>query len=157
MKFKSNVETKPNSYYGMEPGFVELTSNDELILYKKSKFVRAAFGLLGSWLDEGKEVLRFNLADVESYEQPLHAKNGDERVIHLKDGRYARFTVSGSEKEELDSRMLPYQALTVQTNKPVDPDVAQKPFVCKKCGATSTGWYSTCPNCKAQNSMEKRA
>ena len=157
MKFESKFETAPDSFYGKEPGFIELTESNELIFYKKSKFIRAAFGLIGSALDSGKEVLRFNLAAVESYEEPLSAKNGNERVIRLKDGRYARFTISGSNKAELDSRMQPYHIITPNvTEKKADPVVEQKPFVCKKCGESFTGWYSTCPNCKTQNSMERR-
>ena len=41
----------------------------EIVVYKKSMAIRLAFGLVGSFFDNGNESLRFNICDIINAQQ----------------------------------------------------------------------------------------
>lgn len=155
MNFETKITTNPNSF-GKEPGIVELTDNNEFVIYKKSKWIRACFGLLGSMLDSGKEIMRFHLSEIEFYGNSENSNPKKEVQITLKDGRFVAFNIEGGDRRNLDARVQDPEGFAAKIEeKKAAPAVQKKPFVCKKCGEAFTGWYNTCPNCKTVNSMEK--
>ena len=62
-------------------------------------------------------------------------------------------------KLRASSTILPDQnpgSETTPSEQTVETDLAVKDkFVCKSCGATSTGWYQKCPHCGAVGKMER--
>ena len=43
----------------------------------------------------------------------------------------------------------------VNSNNNISKKLDDKKFICKSCGAYSSGWYQDCPSCKAKGTMEK--
>ncbi len=68
-----------------EMGYV-LISSTEIIVFKKSQLIRAAFGLVGSMLDKGKETARINISDIANGYKERFRLNKNAYHIRMKNG-----------------------------------------------------------------------
>ena len=68
-----------------EIGYV-LISPTEIIVYKKSKVVMAAFGLVGTLLDEGQEAMRIRISEIANGYKERFRLNKNAYYINMKNG-----------------------------------------------------------------------
>ncbi|MDY4487020.1 MAG: hypothetical protein SPE18_03060 [Candidatus Limivicinus sp.] len=156
MQYETKFLLDRGSLEGKEPGFIELTDDDQVIFYKKRKWVRVLFGILGSMMDSGKEVLRFDIVDIDSFGEIESSKKKNDFRIVLKNGKYVELIAGPEIREALKAKAkVPMGLPVVQKEVSKDPEEKIMPFLCKNCGNSFTGWYKTCPNCKAVNTIER--
>lgn len=81
------------------------TRGNEIIVFRKSPFTRALFGLIGTALASGKEVGRFTAKDISSYRTEQKGARTC-ALFTFKDGSAFSFTMKGDTVEAFESFMM---------------------------------------------------
>ena len=88
---------------GRGEGTIELVGN-RFEIRKKSALVRAAFGIIGSALTSGKEIMSFSQQDIATCDEEVHKLSTDLRVT-LRDGSYITLRASKGNASEIRQAM----------------------------------------------------
>lgn len=84
MQIKDGVSIfYPNGHN--EIGYVLITTT-EIIVYKKSKFVMLAFGMIGTMLDEGQEAMRIRISEIANGYKERFRLNKNAYYLNMKNG-----------------------------------------------------------------------
>ncbi len=170
MRFNTSVESK----HGSGDGAIEI-ENNEIAIFKKSQAVFYAFGAIGTALAHGKEIMRFSLDDVSSYEVTEHLFSNDLRIV-LCGGDYVKIGL----KSELRDYLLPLLEKAVTKNaenrSPAEKQLQESPesscirplvdyskdaesqkrvALCASCGAPLVDGATFCNKCGAKAFSDK--
>ena len=97
---RANI-TIMNSSFGSGDGAIEF-QNGEFVFFLKSIATRLLFGAIGAALASGKEVCRFTVEDLQSYELKEKALSKTLK-LNLKDGRFIVFGL----KKDVSEAIMP--------------------------------------------------
>ena len=92
-----------DSSAGRGEGTIEVTG-DRFEVRKKSALVRAAFGVIGSALTSGKEIMSFSQQDIAACEEEAHTFSTDLKVT-LTDGSSIKLRASKGNASEIRQAM----------------------------------------------------
>jgi hypothetical protein len=99
MEIKCTIQFKTQTAHGSGEGVV-LFENGEFVVRNKGIATRMLFGALGAALAKGKEVMRFPVSEISSYET-FRKMLANYMRFTLKDGSVLLFNYSKNVEEEL--------------------------------------------------------
>ena len=146
--------------FGQGDGAISINGHD-VVIYKKSAVVRAAFGMVGTMIASGKPVISFQKEDIEtcgklsfisslSARMMIRLKTGEEILLRANEGKLDEIIALLRDLNAPASDRLPDESVPAS-----EEAKEQLEFYCTKCGLETNEWALACPNCGGKRTISR--